>query len=247
MSLAATVGTASISADDRRVYLVSGVAPAEEVRRLVEEHLRQGRPRHLRFLQIRLRSREDAEDVLQEFALKAIQGADRLTDLAKVEAWLSITLRNALFDRYRRNAGRARLQDGVRAEPSCEPDEPEDLERPLDCLTHAIDDLKPESATLLRRSELQETPLKLIADAMAITANNAGVRVHRAREALRQMMKARCAACAAPCPLATRFIAASRPKTPGSGLKGLRQQSRERDGVARMGDGIRGNDAVCQA
>lgn len=186
--------------------LVSGDAQPQDVLRLVERRLRDGRPGHLRFLRSRLRSREDAEDVLQEFALKAIQGADRLTDLAKVEAWLAITLRNALFDRYRRNAGRARLQESVRAEPICEPEEPEALDRPLDCLAHAIDELKPETAALLRQAELQEIPLKALAEVMAITANNAGVRVHRAREALRQAMKARCAACAAPCPLAARFI-----------------------------------------
>jgi len=206
MSAAATACTAAIPAEDRRVHLVSRAAPPEEVRRLVEWRLREDRPGHLRFLRSRLRSREDAEDVLQEFALKAFQGADRLTDLAKVEAWLSIALRNALFDRYRRNAGRARLQDSVRAEPICEPEEPEGLERPLDCLVHAIDDLKPEAAALLRQAELQETPLKAIADTLAITANNAGVRVHRAREALRQAMKTRCAACATPCPLAAGFI-----------------------------------------
>lgn len=207
MSPAATACTAAITADDLCVHLVSGVAPADEVMRLVEKHLREGRPGHLRFLRSRLRSREDAEDVLQEFALKAVQSANRLTDLAKVEAWLSITLRNALFDRYRRNAGRARLQDSVRAEPIFEPEEREGLERPLDCLAHAIDDLKPEAAAILRQAELREIPLKAIADTMVITANNAGVRVHRAREALRQVMKTRCAACATPCPLAARFIA----------------------------------------
>lgn len=206
MTLRALAGFDTSSSLAPPIRVVSEDARPEDVLRLVEKGLREGRPGHLRFLRSRLRSREDAEDVLQEFALKAIQGAPRLTDLTKIEAWLSITLRNALFDRYRRNAGRARLQESIRAEPTCEPEEPEALERPLDCLTRALDALKPESAALLRRSELQETPLKVIADAMAITANNAGVRVHRAREALRQVMKTRCAACATPCPLAARFI-----------------------------------------
>lgn len=205
MTLTAPAEFGTISSPAPPIRVVSGNARLEDVLRLVERHLREGRPRHLRFLRSRLRSQEDAEDVLQEFALKAIQGADRLTDLTKVEAWLSITLRNALFDRYRRNAGRARLQDSVSAEPTCEPEEPEALDRPLECLTRALNDLKPEAAALLRQAELQETPLKAIADAMAITANNAGVRVHRAREALRQGMKGRCAACVTPCPLAARF------------------------------------------
>lgn len=200
----AELDTSSSLAPPMRV--VSGDALSEDVLKLVERRLREGRLGHLKFLRSRLRSREDAEDVLQEFALKAIQGADRLTDLTKVEAWLSIVLRNALFDRYRRNAGRARLQDCVRAAPICEPEDPEALKRPLDCLAQAIGDLKPETAALLRQAELQEIPLKVIADAMAISANNAGVRVHRAREALRQAMGYRCTACPTPCLLAARFL-----------------------------------------
>jgi len=189
-----------------QMRVVSGQAQPDEIHRLVQLRLRDGRAGHLRYLRSRLRSREDAEDVLQEFALKAVQGAGRLTDAAKVDAWLTVTLRNALFDRYRRNAGRARLQDSVRVEPAFESDEPEDLERPLDCLARAIADLKPDTAALLQRSELQQTPLKMVAEELDITANNVGVRVHRAREALRQLMRDRCAACASPCRVATRFI-----------------------------------------
>jgi RNA polymerase sigma-70 factor (ECF subfamily) len=161
-------------------------------------------------LRSRLRSREDAEDVLQEFALKAIQGAARLTDETKVDAWLAVTLRNALFDRYRRNAGRARLHDAAAAEPAIQmADEDEDLEPPLACLSTAMSELKAETAILLRRAEIDEIPLRLIADDLRITANNAGVRVHRARETLRRVMQARCVGCQAPCALATRFLARS--------------------------------------
>jgi DNA-directed RNA polymerase specialized sigma24 family protein len=67
-------------------------------------------------------------------------------------------------------------------------------------------DLRPETGDLLRRAELEETPLRRLADELGITANNAGVRLHRAREALRRAMQARCAACATPCELAQRFL-----------------------------------------
>lgn len=188
-----------------RPRLVSGRACGETIGRLVAQRLRDGRPVFLRQLRSRLRSREDAEDVLQEFALKALQGAERLTDASKVDAWLAVTLRNALFDRYRRNAGRARLSEAFAAEPEPAADEPEDLDRPLQCLAAAIEELKPETSALLRRTELEDVPLRQVAEELAITANNAGVRVHRAREALRRVMHARCAACPAPCPLAARF------------------------------------------
>ena len=190
--------------------LVAGAAAPAAVERLVALRLREGRAGRLRFLRSRLRSREDAEDVLQDFALKALQGAARLTDTAKIDAWLSVTLRNALFDRYRRNAGRTRLREAVNAEPAFgadhEPEATDDLEHAVACLSQAMAGLRPETAALLRRSELQEMPLKAIAGDLGITANNVGVRVHRAREALRGAMQARCAACRSPCALATRFL-----------------------------------------
>ncbi|MBJ7318418.1 MAG: sigma-70 family RNA polymerase sigma factor [Brevundimonas sp.] len=161
----------------------------------------------MRFLRRRLRSQEDAEDVLQEFALKATQGARHLTNPGKIDAWLGIALRNALFDRYRRNASRTRLNEAMLSEfpvPAAD-DAPEGLDRALQCLAGALDDLGPETAQLLRRAELQETPLKVIAVEMQLTTNNIGVRVHRARAALRERMQARCGACPEPCALAARW------------------------------------------
>ena len=128
--------------------LVAAAPPAAETRRLVERRLRDDRPTHLRYLVKRLRSPDDAEDVLQEFALKVTLAAGRLTDPGKVDAWLGIALRNALFDRYRRNAARARLTDALDAEPRYdEADGPDDdIQRPLHCLERALADLPPQTA-----------------------------------------------------------------------------------------------------
>lgn len=146
-------------------------------------------------------------NVLQEFALKATQGARQLTNPGKIDAWLGIALRNALFDRYRRNASRTRLNEAMRSElpRSAGDDASEDLNRALQCLAGALDELRPEAAQLVRRAELQETPLKVIAREMQLTTNNIGVRVHRARAALREQMQARCSACSEPCALAARW------------------------------------------
>lgn len=189
------------------IGLVPASARPEEIQRLVELRLRKDRAGHLRFLRRRLRSAEDAEDVLQEFALKATQGARHLTNPGKIDAWLGIALRNALFDRYRRNASRARLNEAMLSEfpvPAGD-DAREGLDRALQCLAGALDELRPEAAQLVRRAELQETPLKVIAGEMQLTTNNIGVRVHRARAALREQMQARCSACPEPCALAARW------------------------------------------
>ena len=184
--------------------LAARATPAAEIRRLVERRLRDDRPAHLRYLLKRLRSHEDAEDVLQEFALKATLAASRLTDPGKVDAWLGVALRNALFDRYRRNAARARLTEALSAEAACDGENPADdeLAQSLRCLALVLAGLAPETASLLRRAELERTPLATIAGEMHLTANNVGVRVHRARAVLREGMRARCGLCPDPCALA---------------------------------------------
>ncbi len=182
---------------------------AGEMGRLIEARLSDGRERRLRYLASRLPSREDAEDVLQDFSIRAIQGAARLSDPLKIDAWLNVSLRNTLFDRYRREGARRRLQQGVAGEPPPEEhgDTDVDIETSMACLSRAIGELKPAYATLIRRAELQQTPLKVVAEDLDLTANNVAVRLHRAREALRQSMRARCGACPARCLAAERFLA----------------------------------------
>ncbi len=184
--------------------LASPATPAAEIRRLVERRLREDRPTHLRYLVKRLCSPEDAEDVLQEFALKVTLAAGRLTDSGKVDAWLGIALRNALFDRYRRNAARTRLTSALDAEPRYdEGDGPDDdVQRALHCLAFALAELPPETARLLRSAEMEDVPMATIAGEMRLTANNVGVRVHRGRAALRRQMLAHCQTCPEPCALA---------------------------------------------
>lgn len=182
---------------------------AGEMARLIEAKLSGERDRRLRFLASRLPSREDAEDVLQDFSIRAIQGAARLSDPQKIDAWLNVSLRNTLFDRYRREGARRRLQQGVASEPPAAEhgDADDDMEASMACLSLAIGELKPAYAALIRRAELQQTPLKVVAEELDLTANNVGVRLHRAREALRQSMRARCSACPARCLVAERFLA----------------------------------------
>jgi len=189
--------------------VVSPSLSTQEMGRQIEAKLSSERGRWLRFLASRLPSREDAEDVLHDFSIRAIQGAGRVSDPQKIDAWLNVSLRNTLFDRYRRDGARRRLQQGVATEPPpADHDDPdEEMERPMACLSRAIGELKPAYATLIRRAELQQTPLKVVAEELDLTANNVAVRLHRAREALRQSMRARCGACPARCLAAERFLA----------------------------------------
>jgi RNA polymerase sigma-70 factor (ECF subfamily) len=56
--------------------------------------------------------------------------------------------------------------------------------------------LKPEYAELLRRVDLEERSVPEAAAEVGITPNNAGVRLHRARQALKHQLERSCGSCA---------------------------------------------------
>ncbi len=64
------------------------------------------------------------------------------------------------------------------------------------CVRDAVEALKPEYAAMIREVDLGERPLAEVAREARITSNNAGVRLHRARQALRRQLAKLCGACA---------------------------------------------------
>ena len=167
--------------------------PEEVVRVLVDNHAR-----FLAFLEHRVGSRDVAEDLLQEAFVRGIDRARSLRDQDSAVAWFYRLLRNALIDHYRRRGAERRALERVAAQP--EPTEPppdEELMRTVcACVASLLDTLKPEYAAVLRRVELDGLAVRAFAAEAGITANNAAVRVHRAREALRRQLQRCCRTCA---------------------------------------------------
>jgi RNA polymerase sigma-70 factor (ECF subfamily) len=64
------------------------------------------------------------------------------------------------------------------------------------CVARLAETLKPEYATALRRIELDGLAVKAYAAEAGISESNAGVRVFRAREALRRELARSCGTCA---------------------------------------------------
>jgi DNA-directed RNA polymerase specialized sigma24 family protein len=63
------------------------------------------------------------------------------------------------------------------------------------CVMSLLETLKPEYQTALRRVELDGASVRSYAEEAGITPGNAGVRLHRAREALRNQVVRCCGAC----------------------------------------------------
>lgn len=168
----------------------SKVAP-EVARVLVDNHRA-----FLAFLERRVGSPELAEDLLQDAFVRGLDRADTLRDGESAVAWFYRMLRNAVIDHYRRNDARSRNLDRFRAEvePSTPP--PEVAEVICQCVLALAETLKPDYAEAIRRIDVDGTAVKDFASERGLSANNAGVRVFRARAALREQVARSCGTCA---------------------------------------------------
>lgn len=151
----------------------------------------------LAFLERRVGDRAIAEDLLQEAFVRSIDRLGELRDDESARAWFYRTLRNAVIDHYRRRAASDRRLEALAAELEPDGAAPADLEQVVcSCVGRIADTLKPEYALALKRIELDGLPVVEFAREAGISESNAGVRVFRAREALRREVARSCGTCA---------------------------------------------------
>ncbi len=153
------------------------------------------------FLTARVGSAADAEDILQNGLLKAVQRAGEVQDDAKLTAWFYQLLRNAIVDHYRSRGARRRREDALGTLVARLGEDVAPAPKAWDaelcrCLGSVVDTLKPQHAELLRRVDLDGESVQEVAKALKLTANNASVTLHRARKDLRIRLEAFCGACA---------------------------------------------------
>jgi RNA polymerase sigma factor (sigma-70 family) len=150
----------------------------------------------LRFLERRVGDRALAEDLLQDAFTRNL---DRLSDVPDegLVPWFYRVLRNAAIDRHRRKGAEERALAAFAQELADAAMPVEDLHREIcACVRRLAQTLKPEYAQVLQAVDVEDTPVKAFADAAGLTTSNAGVRLFRAREALRKQVAASCGTCA---------------------------------------------------
>jgi RNA polymerase sigma factor (sigma-70 family) len=150
--------------------------------------------RFLQFLERRLGSQADAEDVLQTAFLRMVAQGESLRDEEKLVPWFYQLLRNLLVDHYRRRNAMTRMEQSVAAEAEATTSAvDQDLFQAIcTCVNDVLVALKPDQAEVIRRVELDEEPLHRVAQDLGITPNNASVRLHRARRVLHEALRATC-------------------------------------------------------
>ncbi|MEM7142499.1 MAG: sigma-70 family RNA polymerase sigma factor [Actinomycetota bacterium] len=167
---------------------MTSASSARQRRDIVADTLREKRSEFEGFVRARVRP-EDVDDIVQVAALRAIERADSLDDPARVEAWLYRIHRNLIVDTYRKRASERRHIDDDRAVPEQARVEPAD---PCACSLSQAMRLKPSYATILTLVDSDGLDLGDAARELEISKNNAAVRLHRARKALKQAMLDHC-------------------------------------------------------
>ena len=142
--------------------------------------------------------REIAEEILQEAYVRGMDRGAALRDGESAAAWFYRLLRNAVIDHHRRHGAERRALEAVAGEPELAQPAPDDdlMDVVCACVSALMEGLKPEYAAALQRVELEGATVQAYAGAAGITPNNAAVRLHRARTALRRALVRCCGACA---------------------------------------------------
>jgi RNA polymerase sigma factor (sigma-70 family) len=167
--------------------------PTERESRLTTQLLEQ-RSAFLRFLAAKV-GPEAAEDILQSCYLKLVEKGPQLQKEESVVSWFYTVLRHATVDYYRRNATRDRAYEQFMAEAPVSY-ETEVRANICQCLPGILETLKAEYREALQAVDVEGRSVAEYANSKGTTANNVGVRLHRARKAAAKRLTQVCGACA---------------------------------------------------
>ena len=151
----------------------------------------------LSYLERRVGDRALAEDILQDAFIKIVERPEQAPADEGIVPWFYRTLRNAAIDRFRRRGTAERgLEAFARELATHEVPTVEMQDEICACVGRLAETLKPEYAEALRAIDVGGQSVKAFAEQHKLSATNAGVRVFRAREALKKRVTESCGICA---------------------------------------------------
>lgn len=171
--------------------------PAETPNRTVLDTVKQYGGRLFGFIRDRVRSEEDAEDILQDvwYQLSRVVDLDQISSLS---GWLYEVARNRITDRYRRTRettfidaahddddDELSLDDLLLADPESA-DDPVFRDLIWDELMRALSELPENQRTVFVQNELEDQTLQVIAD---LTGENLKTIISRKRYAVQYLRK----------------------------------------------------------
>jgi RNA polymerase sigma-70 factor (ECF subfamily) len=175
------------AATDGEIVRAVLAGDVEQFGALVERH----RDRYARYAAHMLGSRDAAEDAVQDALIRAF---DRLADCREPEkfaGWLFLILRNRCFAERRRDRREARMPEGA-AEAVAAPERSDGaIERRerSSALGQAVGQLTPEQREVVVLKHVDGLPYDEISRLTGATVASLKMRMHRAYDRLRELMK----------------------------------------------------------
>lgn len=143
----------------------------------------------VQFIRRRADPSTDAEDLVQQALLKASRKLGQVQDPDHVVAWFYTVLRRVLADeRARASLRQLKMRQFADA---LNPSPPDPMEA-CGCSLNLVERMPTEYAEILRRVDIGGEDLATASQSLGITVNNATVRLHRARKALRAKLATVC-------------------------------------------------------
>jgi RNA polymerase sigma-70 factor (ECF subfamily) len=163
-----------------------------------EAVLAQNRDRFLAFLKNRISDPALAEEILQSAFVRSAEHADEIRNDESAMAWFYRVLRNAVIDHYRHvdaeHRALARFAEELPEQMAEAP--PDTVNAVCQCVGALAETIRPEYRDILEKVDLSGASVADVAAEQGLTANNARVRLHRARQSLRRRVEETCGMCA---------------------------------------------------
>lgn len=178
--------------NNRRAQAHSGQDPIQQILN--------ARAACLSFLRKRVGTAGVAQDLFQQSVLRAVERRSSLRRREDAVAWFCSILRHTLVDYLRKHAVEARGKQAYRqalmhSGHGKVPPVEEGAGNPCSCVYVLLPTLRPSYAELIRRIDLEGESSKTVAQDLAMTRNNLRVRLHRARQMLRERLVDFCGPC----------------------------------------------------
>jgi RNA polymerase sigma-70 factor (ECF subfamily) len=142
----------------------------------------------LGYVRSKIRSKEDAEDILQNVFIRIASNVDKLAAEVKLKSWIFTITRNAIIDYYRANANKKKVALGEDADERIFETEDADPTGGLDqCMNSMISLLPEEYRDIITESEIKGIKQKDLAEKYGIAYPSLRSRVQRGRERLKQL------------------------------------------------------------
>ncbi len=164
----------------------------------VQAVLARNRGRFLDFLKGRLSDAAIAEEILQAAFVRSMEHAGEIRDEESAVAWFYRVLRNAVIDHYRHiDAEHRALARFAEELPEQMAQAPADAVNAVcQCVGALAETIRPEYRDILKKIDLGGASVATVAAEEGLSANNARVRLHRARQSLKRRVEETCGICA---------------------------------------------------